>query len=535
MSWYRNFLAVTGACLMIRRDRFDEVGGFDERFIVCGSDVAFGLRVNSRGKRVVYTPFARLIHHESATRDPQKFPDSDSWMSFEVYRPWLESGDPFYNPGLSLDVADGRLRLDERRPVELAAGALALLASRGRQPAKLVHERRVIMGFVGELDPARHQSAGRIRHAGKSAQLERMTWLVPYFHHPYGGIHTILRFADVLRSKHGVQSEFVVFDKPDATPGELQARVRPLYPEPPGEFRVLASSREMEALEPTDVVLATFWTSAYFALRHPQARLGAYFVQDFEPLFYPAGTMYALAEQTYRLGLFGVFNSPGLGEFVEGHYGMKGVSFEPAVDPTVFHDQRPVRSGPVRVFFYGRPSADRNGFELGVTALRRLKERLGDRVEILSAGEAWSAGDFGVEGVIRNVGVLPYEATADLYRSCDVGLCFMFTKHPSYLPLELMASGVCVVTNDNPANRWLLRNGENCLLADPVASSVLEQLVRACSDGGLRARLASTAAERMRRRTWEQAIETVHRALTARLSMDAGRPQAPLDRAAEAV
>ncbi len=535
MSWYRNFLAVTGACLMIRRDRFEELGGFDERFIVCGSDVELGLRVNTRGKRVVYTPFARLVHHESATRDPQKFPDSDSWMSFEVYRPWLESGDPFYNPNLSLDIADGRLRMDTRRPAAIAAGALALLSSRGRQSSKLVHERRVIMGFVSELDPERPASPARVRQSSRSAPLERVTWLVPYFHHPYGGIHTILRFADLLRSRHGVQSELVVFDKSEATVRELEARVRPLYPEVPGQFRVLGSTREIETLEQTDVVLATFWTSAYFAMRHAQARLRAYFVQDFEPLFYPAGTMYALAEQTYRLGLFGVFNSPGLGEFVEGHYGMAGVSFEPAVDPSIFHDRRPARTGPVRIFFYGRPSADRNGFELGLTALKRLKERLGERVELLSAGEAWSAQEFGMEGMIRNLGVLPYESTAELYRSCDLGLCFMFTKHPSYLPLELMASGVCVITNDNPANRWLLRDEENCLLSHPVASGVLRQLERAATDATLRAKLASTAAERMRRRTWEQAIETVHRALTLRLSTERGRSEAAMDRAAGAV
>lgn len=143
-----------------------------------------------------------------------------------------------------------------------------------------------------------------------------------------------------------------------------------------------------------------------------------------------------------------------------------------------------------------------------------------------------------MEGIIRNLGVLPYESTADLYRTCDIGLCFMFTKHPSYLPLEMMACGVCVVTNDNPANRWLLRDQENCLLSEPVVSGVLHRLERAATDSALRVKLARTAADRMQRRTWEQAVATVHEALALRLSREAGReagrPVTAVDRAAGA-
>jgi GT2 family glycosyltransferase/glycosyltransferase involved in cell wall biosynthesis len=523
-SWYRDFLAVTGACLMVRRDVFDRLGGFDERFTVCGSDVELGLRAVGAGQRVLYTPFSRVVHHESATRDPQKFPESDSWLSFEVYRPWLEAGDPFYNPHLSLEVADGRLRTDTRTPAEIAAGALAQLQSTSAQPTEQLRHRRTVMGFVNELDtdrPGVHSPPISLRTG--PARLERLSWLVPYFKHPYGGIHTILRFGQLLRERHGVESEFVVFDRPEITVRELETRIRPLYPEMPGRFSVLRNLDEIEEQKPTDAVIGTFWTSAYLALRHPRARIRAYFVQDFEPLFYPAGTLYALAEHTYRLGLFGIFNSPGLGEFVRETYSMEGVSFEPAVDTSLFHANRPARSGAIRVFFYGRPSADRNGFELGVTALRRLKEEVGDRVEIISAGETWAPEDYDLRGVVRNLGVLPYEHTAELYRTCDVGLVFMFTKHPSYLPLELMASGVCVVTNDNPANRWLLRHEENCLVAMPVASAVLRELKRAVQSNELRVSVARAAVTRMRTGSWERAVDVVYDALSRRLTTSQGR------------
>src|ERR1035441_8673683 len=52
----------------------------------------------------------------------------------------------------------------------------------------------------------------------------------------------------------------------------------------------------------------------------------------------------------------------------------------------------------------------------------------------------------------------------------------MKTRHPSYLPLELMACGAAVVTNRNPYTGWLLRDGENCVLAETSPSALAESL-----------------------------------------------------------
>jgi len=105
----RNYLAVTGACMMIRREVFDEIGGFDERFKVCGSDVEICLRLIGKGYRVVYTPYARLIHHEALTRGGD-IPIEDFRLSKKVYRDYILSGDPFYNPNLTLLKTDCSLK-----------------------------------------------------------------------------------------------------------------------------------------------------------------------------------------------------------------------------------------------------------------------------------------------------------------------------------------------------------------------------------------------------------------------------------------
>jgi glycosyltransferase involved in cell wall biosynthesis len=87
----------------------------------------------------------------------------------------------------------------------------------------------------------------------------------------------------------------------------------------------------------------------------------------------------------------------------------------------------------------------------------------------------------------------------------------MFTRHPSYLPFEFMASGCLTVTNRNPATAWLLRDGENCLLSDVSPSCIATTLERGLLDAGLRARVTAAALEMIRRdhSDWDSQMERV--------------------------
>jgi GT2 family glycosyltransferase len=101
----RNYSAVTGACLLTRREVFEEVGGFDEeRLPVTFSDVDLCLKMRRAGYRVIYVPFAKLYHYESGTRRPAVEP-----LETEVMRerwPDVLKHDPYYNPNLSRERAD---------------------------------------------------------------------------------------------------------------------------------------------------------------------------------------------------------------------------------------------------------------------------------------------------------------------------------------------------------------------------------------------------------------------------------------------
>jgi len=101
----RNCSAVTAACMMVKRNIFDRVDGFDESYRVGFGDTDFCLRVQDKGYLNVYTPYAELYHHESASRgqSPESDPHlEDTRRLMNRWQKIIQEGDPFYNPNLPL-------------------------------------------------------------------------------------------------------------------------------------------------------------------------------------------------------------------------------------------------------------------------------------------------------------------------------------------------------------------------------------------------------------------------------------------------
>jgi GT2 family glycosyltransferase len=106
----RNCSAVTAACLMTRREVFDEVGAFDENLPIDFNDVDFCLRVRRAGYRIVFTPYARLYHHESASFGRRLQNPRELALMRERWGSALDR-DPYYNPNLSRNFSDYRIQL----------------------------------------------------------------------------------------------------------------------------------------------------------------------------------------------------------------------------------------------------------------------------------------------------------------------------------------------------------------------------------------------------------------------------------------
>ena len=114
MTLVQNLSAVTAAAMMVRTSVFHEVRGFDERLRVAFNDVDLCMKIRRAGYLIVFTPYAEAYHYESKSRGAEDTPQKKARFQSEVERfceKWgdvLESGDPYYNPNLSLVFEDFR-------------------------------------------------------------------------------------------------------------------------------------------------------------------------------------------------------------------------------------------------------------------------------------------------------------------------------------------------------------------------------------------------------------------------------------------
>lgn len=118
LCYAQDVSAVTGACLMVKKEQYTSVGGLDEGFAVSLNDVDFCLKLREKGLLNVFTPFAELYHYESVSRgldtsgERAERYNQESERFRQKWKEVLEKGDPYYNPNFSLDRSDYSLKVN---------------------------------------------------------------------------------------------------------------------------------------------------------------------------------------------------------------------------------------------------------------------------------------------------------------------------------------------------------------------------------------------------------------------------------------
>lgn len=439
----RNVLAVTGACMAFSRDLYDEIGGFDESFIVCGSDVELGIRAHRNGYYNVYDPNVVLTHYESKTRDAKQVPENDFTQSFIAYSEYREAGDPFFNNNLDKNESTPTVLTKQKRiPKVFRSGAMV-------EEARSLHFRKA------------------------TEDIKRLNIMLPSIREEnlFGGITTALNFFEKLGQAMGCSMRIIVMDTCDD-----KNHIKNRFPEyvevdfsetnmSPRQIIQLAQT-DQETLEVGngDIFVFTIWWGA-FRIQTEYAKWDSnvlkpnpfiYLIQDFEPGFYPWSTRYVLAESTYQSQFpqIAVYNSKLLCDyfahknydFVDEYY------FEPRLNKHL--KQRLVEyNGHLikrkRILVYGRPKTDRNAFELIVEGLREWVKSspASSQWEILGAGESFKPVYLGRTSHLTSLGKLSLDDYATVLASTYAGISLMVSPHPSYPPLEMAAFGASVITN----------------------------------------------------------------------------------------
>lgn len=217
-----------------------------------------------------------------------------------------------------------------------------------------------------------------------------------------------------------------------------------------------------------------------------------YFIQDYEPGFYPWSTRYLLADSTYRSDRkqIAVFNSGLLYEFFkENKYEFyREYAFEPVLNAglkkVLLENEGKNTAKEKKIIVYGRPSVDRNAFSLVVSSLKKFVEKMNgaEDWEFISAGEYHDSVDIGSGKCLTSVGKVTIEEYAKLMMESYAGISLMSSPHPSYPPLEMSEFGVKVITNTY-ANKDLSVFNKNIVSVDNVSpDNIANHLAEICRE-----------------------------------------------------
>jgi hypothetical protein len=259
-----------------------------------------------------------------------------------------------------------------------------------------------------------------------------------------GGHRTMFRMVHALEQA-GHRCILYLTDRHGWAIEQHRRTIRTWWPELEAEVRDAA-----DGIEDAHAIFATDWSSAYPVVASPALGKRFYFVQDFEPWFYPSGSEALLAEATYRFGFHGVTAGAWLAQRLRSDYGMEADHFEFGCDLDRYGlDPAAARTG---ICYYARFTKPRRAYELGVVALELFAER-NPGVDIHFYGDDVARLPF--EAVEH--GTLTPEQCNELYQRCIAGLVLSATN-VSLVPHEMLAAGCLPVVNDAEHNRMVLDN-----------------------------------------------------------------------------
>lgn len=524
--------AVTAALLMVEAKKYQEVNGFDERFIVCGGDVDFCLRLSEAGYTNYFHGDFEMIHLESKSRDPSKIPEIDFSESLRSYGHFLalhNGRDPFYPDPLPLkfepdaDFMTRRFRDHDQaitpapsssaiakrknferldrlgnklrtEPLEMVLARISIkirqkLFTKRALPFRV--ERKAESYAIPHAVPVKHH-----REFGVNPPI-RLNILLPHLlpRGIYGGIATATLIALKFKAKNpSVDLRFLLTDGEgsfEALDSIMNPFFGPSYDQIKYEIQVLYSRKEHSVgVHENDYFLTTAWWTCNSAKSICGDQPFLYLIQDYEPCFYPWSEEFAGAAASYNMNFIPIFNTDILrdffdeGKIVAHDQISKGTFFNPAIDGQFFRPKEITsmqRKGKRKLFFYGRPSVARNLFSTGIQALSKaVKDRVFNpgEWEFISAGEMHDPVELEKGVYINSLGKISYQEYADILKEIDIGMSLMLSPHPSYPPLEIASVGGLCVTNSY-ANKDLSQWHPNIITCEPSVEGVIGGLSEA--------------------------------------------------------
>lgn len=280
----------------------------------------------------------------------------------------------------------------------------------------------------------------------KEAHKKRIAWVIPFPGKGSGGHRTIIQNVNAL-IRHGYECD-IFSEAPEEMQDETVAKLIDEYYETCAA-NVYAGFNHREKY---DLLFATGWQSLNY-VQAMEAEQKAYFIQDYEPWFFPMGDEYLNIENSYRLGYKPITIGKWLSAKMVKEFGNESQYFDFCADLDTYKRLDDVQKENA-ICYVLQPEKPRRGTTIALQALKVLKEKRPD-VKIYLYGSSVKV-DIPFEA--EELGIIPVEECNKLYNKCKVGLC-LSASNPSRIPFEMMAAGLPVVELYRENNLYDLPEG----------------------------------------------------------------------------
>lgn len=289
----------------------------------------------------------------------------------------------------------------------------------------------------------------KINWVGSKNKSLIINWIMPPPGKGSGGHLNIFRFIKYLEDYGHINKIYLYSDGGNTPIGMIKDIMGDSYPKVSAEIKWLNNPNDMDD---ADVIICTSWETAYASKSSNLKSKRFYFVQDYEPYFYPIGSLYSLAKNTYDFDFYGITAGGWLSKKLASEHNMKTDYYNFGADQKIYNLINTKKRK--EIFFYARPFTERRGFEMGILALEIFHKK---HPEYIINFAGWDVSEYDIPFAYQNLKTLEINELRDVYNRCAVGLLLSYTNM-SLLPLELLACGTIPVINEGDNNSQVSNN-----------------------------------------------------------------------------
>ena len=345
----------------------------------------------------------------------------------------------------------------------------------------------------------------RITHYDPNAK-KRIAWVIPHPGKGSGGHRTIIQNVNAL-IRAGYECDIYVEEDGVSTSQMVKDKINEYYEKCDAGVYVGIRMRK-----DYDIVFATGWQIVDFVRSVPAKQKG-YFIQDFEPWFFPMGDQYIITENSYRYGFKPVTIGKWLAHKMLAEYDNPVEYFDFGADLNVYKKLDNIKQENAICFVY-QPEKSRRCDYIGLKALRIVKTLRPD-IQIYLYGSNMPAS---FEFECKNLNIIPITKCNELYNKCKVGVC-MSASNPSRIPFEMMTAGLPVVELYKENNIYDLPD-EGVLLARPTPEAIASAIIYLIDNPEVREKMSNFGINYMKDYPLERGFKQFLKAVDDMLNTD---------------